>query len=420
VTWEPAPRPDWVRAVNDGSILPIAQLARLPFERDLLLSEARARLGVADGGMADFGDDAFIEPLDVLVRALEDEAELTVIGRWMTRRFLLRFLEVRLHMTEYLKSDPGARDEEIHAPLVITGAPRTGTTILHSLLAQDPGRRAPRGWELLRPLPPPDPRFAETDPRILLTDRELRLPAEVSGDLDSIHEYSGRMYKECISAMTFAFRSEEFTARYHVPTYERWLQRCDMRPAYEMHRLVLQVLQRRYSDIHWVLKSPVHMHALPTLFAAYPDARMVVTHRDPLTVLGSLTSLVATLRWAHSDHVDFAEIGRDHARRWQEVLDGLVDRAERAELDPARTHHVRYTEFVADPIATIGEIYPHLLGVPLDPTTADTMRTYLAARPQDKHGPHSYSFADLGLDSTAVRARFTRYQEYFTVPDEAT
>ena len=155
MTWEPPARPEWVQAVNAGGILPIAEVAELPLTRDALLAEARAALGMADGGMADFGGDDFLEPLDVLLPALEDEAELTVIGRWMTRRFLLRFLEVRLQLTDYVRRDPGVVDEEIVAPWFVTGAPRTGTTILHALLAQDPtrvdrlhplgaGRRLPR------------------------------------------------------------------------------------------------------------------------------------------------------------------------------------------------------------------------------------------------------------------------------------
>ena len=138
MTWQPPPRPDWVRAVNDGVILPIAEVAELPFTRDSLLGEARTTLGLADGGITDFGSDDFLEPLDVLLPALEHEAELTVIGRWMTRRFLLRFLEVRLQLVAYVRDDPGVIDEEITEPLFVTGAPRTGTTILHALLAQDP------------------------------------------------------------------------------------------------------------------------------------------------------------------------------------------------------------------------------------------------------------------------------------------
>ena len=261
MTWQPPPRPNWVRAVNDGLVLPIAEVAELPFSRDDLLAEARATLGIADGGMADFGRDDFLEPLDVLLPALEHEAALTVIGRWMTRRFLLRFLEVRLQLVAYVRDDPGVVDEEIAAPLFVTGAPRTGTTILHALLAQDARSRVPEGWELLRPVPPPSPDPVEyaVDARIPLADRELRLPGQVAGELDAIHVYRGRMHKECLSAMSFAFRSEEFTARYHVPSYVAWYERCDMRPAYDAHKLVLQILQRRSRNVQWVLKSPVHL-----------------------------------------------------------------------------------------------------------------------------------------------------------------
>ena len=419
MTWEPPARPEWVRVVNAGGILPIAEVAELPFARDALLAEARANLGLADGGMADFGGDDFLEPLDVLLPALEEEAELTVIGRWITRRFLLRFLEVRLQLAEYVRRDPGVVDEQIPAPWFVTGAPRTGTTILHAMLAQDPSSRVPEGWELLRPVPPPSPDPAEfaADARIPIADRELRLPGQGAGELDAIHVYRGRMHKECLSAMSFAFRSEEFTARYHVPSYVEWYERCDLRPAYDMHRLVLQVLQRRARNVHWVLKSPVHVSALPTLLAVYPDARLVITHRDPLTVLASLTSLVATLRWAHSDRVDFAEVGRYHEDMWTSALDDLTTQSTDGTLDPARVHHVHYADFVQDQVGVIGELY-RALGASLTPETAGAMRSYLAGRPKDQHGKHEYSFADLDLDPTVERERFARYQRHFSVPEE--
>ena len=221
------------------------------------------------------------------------------------------------------------------------------------------------------------------------------------------------------SAMSFAFRSEEFTARYHVPSYVDWYQRCDLRPAYDMHRRVLQVLQRRGHNVHWVLKSPVHVSALPTLLAVYPDARLAITHRDPLTVLASLTSLVATLRWAHSDRVDFAEIGRYHEDMWTTALDDLTTHSTDGTLDPSRVHHVHYADFMQDQIAVVGELY-RALGRPLPPDTAQAMRDYLAGRPKDKHGAHEYSFADLGLDPAEERARFARYQRHFSVPEEPT
>ena len=418
MTWTPPPRAEWAAAVNSGMIVPIAEVAARGFGRDDLLAEARAALGLGDGGIADFGDDAFIEPLDLLVHALEDEARLTVLGRWITRRFVLRMLEVRLQLMAYVRADPAVLDEVIDEPLFVTGAPRTGTSILYALLACDPAHRVPEGWEFLRPVPPPEPGTFDLDARIPLADDELRLPAQVVGDLDAIHEYSGRMPKECVSAMSFAFRSEEFTARYHVPSYVDWLQQCDMRPAYEMHRLVLQVLQRRMPRRRWVLKSPVHLHSLPTLLAVYPDARLAITHRDPLTVLPSVTSLVATLRLAHSDHVDFAEIGHYHAALYQRSLDGLVTLANGGVPDPARTYHGQYADFLNDPIGAVDKLYTHL-GRTLDDDVSGRIRRYLEAKPQGHHGVHRYSFDDLGLDRDAERSRYERYLSYFGVPDES-
>ena len=417
MTWRPPPRAEWVAAVNSGLIVPINEVATRRFDRDDLLAEARAALGIRHGGSIDFGDDAFIEPLDVLVRAFEQEARLTVLGRWITRRFVLRMLEVRLQLVAYVTADPAVRDEVVEEPLFVTGAPRTGTSILHALLACDPAHRVPQGWEFLRPVPPPEPDTFDVDARIPLADDELRLPAQIVGDLDAIHEYSGRMPKECVSAMSFAFRSEEFTARYHVPSYVDWLQRCDMRPAYETHRLVLQVLQRRMPGRRWVLKSPVHLHSLPTLLSVYPDAHLAITHRDPLTVLPSVTSLVATLRLAHSDHVDFAEIGRYHAELYQRSLDGLVTLAERGVPDPIRTFHGQYADFLTDPLGTIETLYAHL-GRTLDEDVSRRIRHHLDAKPQGHHGAHRYAFDDLGLDRDAERSRFARYQARFHVPTE--
>jgi hypothetical protein len=414
-----------VRDVNAGDVLPIAHDATRPLTRDALLDEARAMLGVdgraldgfvPDGFAARGVGDAFVEPLDVLCDALETEAELTVLGRWTTRRFLLRILEVRAHVVAYLARDPGVVDEEIDA-VFITGAPRTGTTVLHALLALQPGVRVPEGWELLRPVPPPDPACFPDPARVALADEELRRPALVVSGLDAIHAYSGRMPKECVSAMSFALRSEEFTARYHVPSYAAWLGSCDMRPAYGWHRLVLQILQRRFRGSHWVLKSPVHLHSLPVLHDRYPAAPIVFTHRDPLAVLASVTSLVATMRSACSDAVDFADIGRYHVDLYARSLDRLVD-LDRAH-DPAlgRARHMHYAAFMADPVETTAAVAA-ALGRPVDGATADAMRAYLSAHPQGAHGVHRYSFDDLGLDRAATRARFARYQEHYAVPDE--
>ena len=409
MTWQPPPRPEWVRAVNAGEVLPIAEEASLPLTQESLLGEARARTS-----MDDFGDDDLREPLSVLLPALEHEAELTLLGRWITRRFLLRMLEVRLQLAAYVAADPGVHDEQIVAPLFVTGAPRTGTTILHALLAADPENRVPEGWELLRPVPPPDPATGTDDPRIALADRELRLPAVVVGGLDAIHVYGGRMPKECVSSMSFVLRSEEFTARYHVPSYANWLFACDMHPAYEMHKLVLQVLQRRTGPGRWVLKSPVHLHSLPVLLDVYPDAQVAVTHRDPLTVLASVSSLVAALRYAHSDQVDMTEIGRYHADLYHRALDGLARADERGTLPRERFHHSHYGDFIDDGVGVVRALYGSI-GRVLSDDAASRMQAHLDAQPKGSHGSHDYDFGDLGLDVDVERARYATYTSHFGV-----
>ena len=421
-TWNPGPRPEWVEAVNAGLVLPIAAEAALPLDRDALIGEALAGQGRSNEGIAALcapgpgtGED-FLEGLDIALASLEEEANLHLLGRWMTRRFLLRLLEVRLQICDWVRSDPGVRDEQIAEPLFVVGAPRTGTTVLHALLSADHRHRVPLGWEFLRPVPPPTPETYDNDPRIALADAELRGPQLVTGGLDAIHAYAGRMNKECLSAMSFAFRSEEFISRYNTPSYIEWLQSCDMTPAYEMHRLVLQILQRQMPTQKWVLKSPVHLHNLPVLLDTYPDAQLVITHRDPLAILGSVTSLIAALRWAHSDDVDTAAIGRYHADLYHGDLDGLVNLQAQGVLPTGRVSHGSFADFNADGVGVAARIYVEL-GIELPDDVRNAMAAALAASPREKHGDHTWSFDWLGLDAAEQKERFARYCATFSVKD---
>ncbi len=407
--------------MNAGAIPEMAAVARAPLTIESLLAEARTSAGMDDGGDADFGTD-FREPLTVLLDALDTEADLTLLGRWLTRRHLLRLLRVRHQIVRYLQADPGVVDEPIEAPLVVTGAPRTGTTILHALLAADPELRAPLGWELLLPVPPPVAGDAAAEQsRVELAELELRSFADTDPGLDAIHEYGARNPKECISAMSFAFRSEEFVVRYDVPSYTRWLAECDMRPAYDYHRLVLALLQRRSPQRQWVLKSPVHLHSLSTVLDVYPDARVAVTHRDPLAVLGSVSSLVAHLRWAHSDRVDLPAIGRYHAELYARSLNALATSPDPRLAEPGRLHSGSYTGLVQDPVGAAKACYASW-GQPVSDAAQERMQAYVESRPRGRHGSHEYAFAELGLDAAAERSRFDPYTSHFCVsydvPDE--
>jgi hypothetical protein len=404
--------------MNAGAIPEMGAVARAPLTIESLLAECRTSLGIDDGGDADFGGDDFREPLTVLLDALDTEADLTLHGRWLTRRHLLRLLKVRAQMARYLAADPGVVDEPIDTPLIVTSAPRTGTTILHALLASDPALRAPLGWELLLPVPPPVPGAAAAEQsRVELAELELRSFADIDPGLDAIHEYGARNPKECISAMSFAFRSEEFVVRYDVPSYTRWLSQCDMRPAYDYHRLVLSLLQRRSPRQQWVLKSPVHLHSLSTVLDVYPDAKVAFTHRDPLAVLGSVSSLVAHLRWAHSDRVDLPSIGRYHAELYARSLNALATNPDPRLAEPGRVHSGFYNELVADPVSSAKACYESWQ-LPFSEQAQQKMQQYVAARPRGRHGSHEYSFAELGLDAAAERTRFAPYTHHFSVPDE--
>ncbi|MXW62892.1 MAG: sulfotransferase [Acidimicrobiaceae bacterium] len=406
MAWSVAPQASWVAEANRGE-RPEFRPIPGPFNAAALIEDALERSQIAD----EFADDDFVEPLGIFCQALEETARLTPLGRWATQRYLRRLLDVRLELEAHEAAHPALADEAIVEPIFVIGPPRSGTTVLHRHLGAVAGHRVSRGWEFTRPLPPPDPETYEHDPRILKTADELEFPQAVATGLRSIHTYSAQMPKECLSAMSFATRTEEFISRYNVPSYVDWLRTCDMAPAYAMHRRVLRVLQQRMPPARWVLKSPVHLQAVPTLVATYPDASFVVTHREPAQFLASVSSLVATLRSAFSSSVDVVSIGRYHQSLYQRSLNTLVDHVDRNVLPPDRTVHVSFKDLVADTPATVASICERI-GV--DPTAGRLSSNIVAKEVrEDAAGAHKYQPSDFGLDNTDISRSFERYRTRF-------
>ncbi|MFE5333204.1 sulfotransferase family protein [Embleya sp. NPDC056575] len=429
MVWTPPQRAAWTRTLAAGPIPPLTDDLDRPFDADTLLGEARARAGGAadpagDPEAADVApalgdtDPAFREGLDRLLHSLEHEANLDRVGRWWAYTWVNRLLDVRLQVARYVRADPGVRDEPIERPIFVTGGPRTGTSILHALLARDPANRVPTTWEFLRPVPPPEPTTRDTDPRIGLAEREIRFVTAAVPAMDAIHEKSGTLPKECISAHALAFRSEDFTGQFAIPSYAAWLADCDMRPAYAYHRLVLQILQRRTPGAtRWVLKSPAHLLTLDALVDVYPDARLAVTHRDPLTVLASLSSLIATIHHAYGNRSDIRDVARTQSDLWCTAYARLTAFRNAGRVAESDWHDSTYADFMRDPIVVVRELYAGF-GLELGAEAEGRMRAYLAARPQGRHGRHAYAFDDLGLDREDVRSRLTDYQKRFRVPTE--
>jgi hypothetical protein len=408
----PLPRP--VRALNvAGGALRAVGVPVVRLDQETLLARARRATGLED-----FGDPWFRQPLAVLLEAFENEAALHTLGRVIARSDLTRLLENRLRMTDVIARHPEITAAPVARPLFVVGLPRTGTSIVHELLAQDPANRVPMTWEVMHPYPPPERATHTSDPRIAALDKHLSGVDRLLPEFKKMHPMGAQLPQECVAMTAHDFASMVFSTTHRVPGYQAWLDRADLRPVYASHRRQLQYLQWRCPAEHWVLKSPGHLWALDALLAVYPDACVVQTHRDPLKVVASLASLVATLRTMGSNDIDRAAIGRE----WTAFLaDGLARAAAARDRWPASApppFDMQFGDFLGDEIGMVRRIYAHF-GRDLSDKAEHRMRRFLAANPKDKHGAHRYTLADAGLDPDTERARYAAYQTRFAVPSES-
>ncbi|HEY8156986.1 MAG TPA: sulfotransferase [Myxococcota bacterium] len=398
---------DWAGRALRAAGVPFARL-----DVDGLLARAARRTGLHA-----FGDARFQEPLRRLVASLESDAALTPFGRIVARRDLGRLLENRLRLHDAFLRHPEIGDGPVERPLFVIGLPRTGTSILHELLAQDPASRVPMSWEVMEPWPPPERASYPSDPRIARVDAHLRGVDRVIPGFRAMHRMGAQLPQECVAITAHEFASLIFHTSYRVPSYQSWLDQADLRPVYAAHRRWLQYLQWRCPAERWVLKSPGHLWALDALLAVYPDARIVQTHRDPVAVLASLVSLIHTLRGLASDAADPSEIGADWASRLAAGLRLASEARDRAGGGSARFLDIRFSDLVGREIEQVRRIYDHF-GMELRPEAEARMRRYLAEHPRDQHGAHRYSLGFGGLDEGRLRPRFAEYQRRFQVASE--
>ena len=372
----------------------------------------------AETGLVDLGEDTWQEGLDRLVHALRTEADLNEVGTQVAASQLRDHLKSRLWVTDWHRRHPEIGRAGIAAPVVVLGQPRTGTTILFDLLAQDPRFRAPLTWEVANPHPPPETATFDTDPRIELAAVASAVSEAIIPGFQAIHPSGPQRAQECVSITAGDFRSLLFSTVFHVPSYTRWLLwDADMAPAYRYHRMFLQLLQWHYPAEPWLLKTPGHQWCLPALLDEYPDATLVYTHRDPLKVIASTASLTAHLQRLASDHTSVPVLGAEWADYLVEGNNRSVDAREDRVVAPGRAVDITFGAFMTEPFDTVSAVYDRL-GLELTPSVEARMRAFLADNPSDKHGVHAYTFSATGLDERATRRRTARYEEYFHVPQE--
>ena len=410
--WQPRPRPDWVRRINEeGHIFDLK--AVVPLDEDSLLSHA-----MRNTGLDDFGDEEWREPFRILLRSLEEEADLNFIGRIFTRSDLLIHLEGRLRVTDWYKRHPEVDDEEIREPVFVIGLPRSGTTIMQEILGADPGFRTVRMWEAKFPCPPPAPGDPTPDPRIARADALTTFQDRITPEWAGMHKVGGDLPVECIEFMYSSFLSDAFSASFQVPTYSNYLATVGISYAFNWHKRILKLLQSTWRPERWLLKGPTHIPYLPTLFQTYPDAKIVLMLRDPVKALASVVDVCGTLFWMRSDD-PFSGDSYGHFLSVDPVVANLERMIGWLEDGTIPRHHVqpvRYRDFFADPDAELIRLYTGL-DIPLRPEAVRAMKAYIANKPKDKFGEHHYETGSEAIVAVE-RAKFQRFQTYFGLPDE--
>jgi hypothetical protein len=417
--WNPPERATWVeklaafgRGLGDDGRSLVSLRAH-----DLLTAACSAT------ALHDVGDDWFREPLERLCAALDDEAELHFAGRIRARAELQLILQNRLRLVELWRMEPTIEDEAVRGPIVVTGLGRSGTTFLHELLACDPANRPPLLWELVHTVPgAAAPRGGQTQSStedwVATTHAEITLMDEMVPAFTAMHENGGHLPTECIFAFAHQFSSDQFIGMYNVPSYTIWKSGIDQTPIYQWHRRMLQTLQWATPTDRWVVKAPSHLSSLPLVFATYPDARVVITHRDPLRVVGSLADTMATLHWMHSSRVAHEVLIEFLSMGVELQMNAVTAERDSGTLPVDQIADVRYQDLVADPIGTVTRLYDDW-GLELSDDTLSRLRQYVAARHANRGaGEHHYRFEDTGLNLIEHRALVADYQKRFGVPSE--
>lgn len=364
----------------------------------------------------DFGDESHREPLERLLWSLENEANLNSVGAAVLQQRMVDILATRLRVGEFLKRYPEILDEEIEAPLVIVGLPRTGTTMLHRTIAADHRMYSPLWYEVRFPCPALDWDFTtEGDQRIGAAKAEMQAMLDANPDLLAIHPMDAMGPDEDIMLLEQSFFSFMTQSSANVPSFDRWLEKQDHTPGYEYLKLLLQFLQwqkkRSGGQAHrWTLKAPHHLHYMDLIFKVFPDAKVVQSHRDPVDTIPSLVSLISGVWVIYSDSADVREAGRQWARKFAKGMRHTM--AVRERLGEGRFLDLWFRDTVSQPLVEIEKVYA-FLGMELTPEAVSEMEQWQDFNQRELRPAHEYTLEQYGFTESGLEEQFREYREKF-------
>lgn len=330
----------------------------------------------------------------------------------------MKMLVGRLRLHADRKRHPEIARQEIKAPLVLTGHGRSGTSYLNALIAADPGNYAPTHWEIWTLSPPPNLASTDNAPQIAAGEHFIGFEGWQDPDVRNKHDYSNLTAAEDTLILDYAFTNGSFPFFWNVPSYGAWLRTADPSPGYRFEKMVLQALQYGRPPGQWVLKSPLHLGQLDCLLDEFPDARLVVNHRDPVKTLASIVGLL------HGHRKQFGNppptVDRSYALAAMEgaaaSAEALIRRRQDPQADKAFID-VGYVDLERDPLGQVAKVYDRY-GLEFTPAARTSMARYVAENRKGKFGYHRYDIRDIGLSVGEVRERFKFYTDHYDIPLE--
>jgi hypothetical protein len=408
-----------IRALN--SILRAANalgIARFSLQQKDLLAAARKSTGLED-----FGDESFFDPMQRLIAALETEADLNPVGRFMNRTSILRLLEHRLYAQDLLLRHPEILERNIPDPVVVVGLARSGTTRLHRLLASDPQFLHLKSWETVFPVPYPECFSARDagliDPRITALDKGLKAVMYLGPQIAAVHPLGTHAVEEEVGLLQHGFSSQIFEVQAKIPSFAEWLMTHDQLAAYEYMVVLMKIVSWFRGDPHdkpWILKTPQHMQDLDALLHVFPNAKLICSHRDPVKVVGSSCSMAWNSIVRDSDSVTPHWVGHEWMNKTERMLQKTL-RIRQENVAPQNQYDIQYADITADWQSALQGVYD-FLKLPFTSAAKNNMQHWLNGNQQHRHGAHKYHLTDFGLNEVDVDKRLMFYRERFNIPYE--